>query len=328
MIQVDKQRNDDYNVFLENDFIQLTIQPIRGGLISSIKLKEKNFELLYQGARDYKLTDPEAFPTSDPIHTAFRGGYFEVIPNAGYGNTFGGVYWSLHAETPYIPWEIEYDEERDPFSVLSIARLRRYPLILYRRISLDGLKIIIKERLVNLSNVSLYLSWLHHPIFGGDLLDENTELQLPEGEIQSDKYLGTEETELLPGAVGKWPYLPSRDGKLVNLSKYPRKGETNVNDLVYYPNIREPWFKLYNKKKRFGISARWDNKTFPTLWIWRPLGGGSKDPWYGMMYATSIEITSSWPATGLSSQVENNTALKISGKSTIETYVEYTIINE
>ena len=325
-VQVDPLRNDDYKVFLDNEKTKITLHPNRGGLISSILLKEKNYEYLLNGSPVLYSPDITAFPSADPIHTAFRGGYFEVIPNAGYSNQYNNVLWSLHSETPYIPWEIQFDEEVNENSILCIARLKRYPMILYRRITLEGYRILIKEKLQNLSNLSLSLSRLHHPTFGGDLLDASTELSLPEGKIISDNYLGLQETETVPGGSGTWPFLKSRNGKNVDLSRYPARGSTNTNDLIYFPDIPEARFKLYNHSKKFGIECEWDKSVFRTIWIWRCMGGGSYDPWYGRQYATSVEITSSWPVTGISKQVENNTALRIKGNESIETFLNYKLL--
>jgi hypothetical protein len=325
-IKLDSYRVDDYKVYLENNEIKLTMHPNRGGLISSIITKEKGLEYLAPGQDILKTPDILAFPSSDAIHNAFRGGYFEVIPNAGYKNKYNNVEWVLHSETPYIPWEIQFDEDENPNSILFIARLIRYPLTLYRRISLSGRKIIIKERLVNNSETELKFSWLHHPTFGGDILDDSTELTLPTGKVISDEFLDIEDSEFFPGTTGNWPFLTSKRGSEIDISKYPPKGAQNTNDLIYYPDLLQPRFTLYNNNKDFGISAEWDKSVFSTIWIWRCMGGGFSGPWYGRMYATSIEITSSWPASGISKQVENKTALTIKEKGTIESFLNYTLI--
>ena len=200
-VQIDPPRIDDYRVVLENEKIRLILHPNRGGLISSILLKEKNYEYLLQGSGILNTPDILAFPAADPIHTSFRGGYFEVLPNAGYANNYSNVTWALHSETPYVPWEVQFDEQNNENSILCIARLRRYPMILYRRITLEGDRILMKEKVQNISNLSLRFSWLHHPTFGGDLLNESAELNLPKGKIISDNYLGLEETETAPEAI-------------------------------------------------------------------------------------------------------------------------------
>ncbi len=325
-IQIEPPRIDDYRVVLENEKLRLILHPNRGGLISSILLKQKNLEYLLQGSAVLNTPDITAFPSGDPIHTSFRGGYFEVLPNAGYANNYSNVTWALHSETPYIPWEVQFDEQNNENSILCVARLRRYPMILHRRITLEGNKILMKEQVQNVSKVPLKFSWLHHPTFGGDLLDESTELNLPEGKIISDNYLGLEETETVPGAIGTWPLIKSKKGKPADLSRYPARGTTNTNDLIYFPDMNETWFRLYNHDKKFGIECEWDKNVFPTVWIWRCLGGGSKDPWYGRQYATSVEITSSWPVTGISKQVENGTALSLGGNESISTFLNYKLL--
>jgi len=314
------------NVELSNDDVSITLLPEFGGWITSIRDIGGGNELLSKFKEPASIRSREAYPHNDPVHTDFPGGYFEVLPNAGYQNTFAGVSWALHAETPYIPWEIQYDEERDPLSVLSIVQLRRYPLKLYRRISLEGKKIMFREKVLNLSGQALKFSWLHHPTFGSDLLDENTFLEMPRGRIIADDRLNMKYAQALPGAEGVWPDIPGREGML-NLSRYPPSGSINSNDLIYYPDISEARFRIFNERKRIGVEAEWDRSIFRSVWIWRPLGGGADDPWYGMFYGTAVELTTSWPVTGLSDQVKNGTAMQIEPHASLEAWINYSLIH-
>jgi hypothetical protein len=308
---------------LSSEELSVSVIPQFGGLIWSIEDVSTGTQFLYH---HYKEPRPfssylEDFPRTDPIHTFFVGGWFEVLPNAGYSTNFAGTSWGLHGETVYIPWEVQFDEERDPLSLLTLAKLNRYPMKLYRRLSVRGRELIISERLVNLSPVDLKFSWLHHPTFGGNFLDENVRIEVEETEIVVDNYLNLKYGELEPGYRGKWPRARTKDGRVVDLSSLPRRGTQNTNDVVYIPKVNRGKFRIENLKKGVEIEFDYDPSIFPSLWIWRPIGGGPEDPWYGTIYATSLEITTSWPATGLAHQIEMGTASTLRANSSISTQI-------
>ena len=304
--------------------LEVSVIPELGGLIWSIRYG--GFEMLYH----HRVPEPiehfrEGLMPEDFYNVLFFGGWFEVIPNAGYASRYGGVSFGLHDEAPYLPWRVEYDEEVDEYSILMIAELRKYPLKLYRRIRLiNSNEVLIKERLINLSGQVLKFSWLHHPNFGGDLLSEHTVLELPKGtEVEVDKYLNGESSILEPGYRGLFPMVKSKSGGMVDLSRFPR--DINTNDLVYVPNVKGNWFKLINEDLGIRLEVNWDSSVFRSMWIWRPLGGGFNYPWFGRIYATAVEPTTSWPATGLAEQAKNGTAYEIQGNDQINTWIKFKI---
>jgi hypothetical protein len=305
--------------------LRVEVIPELGGLIWSINYGGK--ELLYHH-RDLEPIENfrEGLTPEDFYNVIFFGGWFEVIPNAGYASRYAGASFGLHDETPYIPWRVEYDEEVDEYSILMVTNLRKYPLKLYRRIRLvNSNEVLIRERLVNLSSQALKFSWLHHPNFGGDLLSENSVLELPEGtEVEVDRHLSSESSILEPGYRGTFPMVKSKDGKPIDLSRFPRN--LNTNDLVYVPRIKDSWFRLVNRGIGLGVEVTWDPSVFRSMWLWRPLGGGLNYPWFGRIYATSVELATSWPATGLAEQVKAGTAYEIQGNGQINTWVRLRII--
>jgi len=326
MIDCDWSYNGIKICVLNNDTLHISILPEIGGIIWSVKYN--GYELMYHHYKELELPwrFKEDFPREDSLHTLFIGGWFEVLPNVGYKTNLLGVSWGLHGETPYLPWKVEYDEEKDPNSILLIVQLKRYPIKLYRRISLNRNEILLREKVVNLAPIDLYFSWLHHPTFGGDLLDDSTIIELSNNtEIEVDKYLGLKYSQFEAGFRGEWPIAKGKDSKIYDLSRYPPKGSQNTNDLIYVPKMKRGWFKIINEKRKITFEAEYENSLFKSLWIWRPVGGGPEDPWYGTIYATSLEITTSWPATGLSEQVKLGTAEVIKANSKIETVLKFTI---
>lgn len=318
-------------VTLSSEMISLSIIPELGGVITSMKHVPKNIELLA------KIREPSNNPIyregasiDNLLDLIFVGGYYEVLPNVGYTCTYDGVRFGEHDETPYLPWKIEYDEERDPNSVLLIVSLLKFPLKLFKRITIKGGVITIGERLVNMSpTTTLPFSWLHHPTFGEGIIDEEASLELPDNtSTEVDASLPSETLCLEAGYKGKWPLSRKKDGSYDDLSKFPANGTRNCDDLVYVPSVIDGKCKIRNPKKGISLQITWDKELFGSLWLWRPFGGGNAYPWFGSVYCTAVEITTSIPASGLASQVKLKTAKWIRPNEEIKTSLTYEIKEE
>jgi hypothetical protein len=318
--------NDMRVVFLRSDKLSISIIPELGGVIWSIRHLDGYKEILAQTRDPMPLNVIRGlYPVKNLLDIVLVGGWYEVIPNVGYYSAYGGGEYGLHEETVYLPWKVMYDDSVDTDSVTMQVSLVKSPLEITKRIRLKGERMILEERLTNKSEDVLEFAWLHHPTFGGDLLDENTELLLNDCEFEIDKYLPTENASLRPGYRGKWPHGKSKSGQDVDLSKYPRRGEINSDDLIYIPKMPSGEFTIQNKRKGISVEARWDKNIFPTLWIWRAMGGGKGYPWYGNIYATAVEISTSYPATGLADQSRMKTSSSIAGRGSLETVLEFDI---
>ena len=296
-------------------------------LISSIIYKPKNIEILAKVNEPTDISQIKGgFTAENLLDLMFIGGYYEVLPNAGYLTEINGAKFGLHDETPYIPWKLEYDEERDENSILLITTLRKVPLKIYKRISISDNIIKIDERVINQSKVPIPFSWLHHPAFGEGLIDEYARLEIPgKIAIEVDSSIPSENACLEPGYKGTWPYALSKNGEMVDLSRVPPKGIINCDDLVYVPEVEIGTFNIVNKQKGVQFTANWDKSIYRTLWVWFPFGGGNTYPWYGRMHCMAVEITTSYPASGLAEQVKLGRAKWIQPSGTIGSSIEYQI---
>lgn len=315
-------------ITLSSEEVSISVIPDLGGVISSMKHIPSNTELLAQvRVPDSRSVYRESKIPDNLLDLLFVGGYYEVLPNAGYACSYGGAPLGLHDETPYLPWKCEFDEERDPDSILLIVKLAKFPLRLFKRITIQGNAVRIDERLINVSPSSTVpFSWLHHPAFGDQFIDQDSSLILPEGtEIEVDSILDSETTCLEAGYKGTWPTAREKNGTPVDLSKFPMKGEKNCDDLAYIPEVKEGRFSIVSPNKRLSLEAKWDSALFGSLWLWRPFGGGNAYPWYGSMYCTAVEITTSIPASGLEEQVKLGTAKYIKPQQEISTTLHYQI---
>ncbi len=308
---------------LNNDIISLTIVPEIGDIIKSIKYLPENFEYLYNHYRPLKKYYEIAGGSynEDLLNSMFSGGYFDAVPNAGYKCSVNNTTFGLHDETPYIPWDVkEHHEEY----ISTFTYLYKYPLKIEKDIELKHNKILIKESIENISGEKLPYSWLHHPTFGSNLLSGETIINISDSNIISDSSLGNLNARFKRGYEGKWPFVLDNNGSKVDISKFPDKGKYNTNDLLYLTEVKKPEFSIENNKRK--IIFRYDNNLFKCLWLWLPTGGGPGYPWFGTIYAMAIEMSTSFPASGLYGQINNKTANYIEPYDKISTLIEIEIL--
>lgn len=306
-----------------------------GATISTIKHKKSDINLLYRHHKDFRpfASVLDNFPREDSLHTYFGGGYFEALPNAGYTSLqANGVKQGLHGELPFIPFDCQIVDHDDAVEAVLSSNFYRYPFKLQKRITLsanDPQKLLINEKLTNNSPLGIQYSWLHHPTFGAPFISEDVVIDVPAEGIMVHEFGNiVPDSSLESGYKGKWPFARRKDGKMEDLTRYPKSGTQNTVDVVYLPSIKEPYYSIFNKRLNLGINFHWDSEMFPHIWYWRPVGGGKGDPWFGTIYALSLEIASSYPASGLDDQVANKTAKTIQGRSSIETSVSLEVFEK
>ena len=210
--------NDMQIVFLRSDDLQITIIPELGGVIWSIKHLRTGIEFLAQ-VRDTRPLSyyRDLYPTKNLLDICLIGGWYEVLPNVGYYSQYNGAEFGLHEETAYLPWKLEYDESANPDTISMKVQLTKYPLEIVKRIRLRDEHITIEEKLLNKSDEELKFAWLHHPTFGGDMLDDGTELIIEDCEFEIDSYLPTTNASLEPGYRGLWPHGKNTSKEAVDL---------------------------------------------------------------------------------------------------------------
>ncbi len=298
------------------DFLAIFLPEI-GGIMWKLIYKKNWTNLLYNHKEPSVYGSMiSSYSKKDPIHDYFIGGWFEVLPNGGYeysSDTYGPFY-DLHSETPYLPWKYKIDGER----LIMNVKLLRVPLRLEREISFisNGLK--ITENLMNFGKTNIKFSWLHHPcldlrVFSG------SKIALVSNRLEVDKYFIHDYRKFMPGYNGKWPFVKSINNENFDLSSIHYKEMENFTDTVYL-EMKEGWYDIMSVSLGLKFTIKWDKNIFPYVWFWIANGGGGY-PWYGTASTLSLEFSSSYPATGLSSQIKNKTALSLDGGESISTTI-------
>jgi hypothetical protein len=112
------------------------------------------------------------------------------------------------------------------------------------------------------------------------------------------------------------------NGKEFNLSVIPSKDQ-KLLDVFFISNLSEPWYSLYNPNMKLGIAIRWNKEVFKYMWFWRNFWGAGY-PWYGRLWNIGLEFCTS-RGFGLEEQIQNGTAAKMEGNSTVSSNIIATI---
>ncbi|MFN8516431.1 MAG: hypothetical protein U0841_28390 [Chloroflexia bacterium] len=161
-------RERDPLVVLRSEALEVSVTPGKGGDITGIRHRPTGQEVLFRtpwGGRP----GGHMLPGSDEVEAwlnVYGGGWQLMLPNAGTACTHQGVRHVFHGEAALAPWEWSVEGEALTLR-LSFFTL---PLVMTRRLSLDGDLLRIDETLVNEGPIPVELVWGHHPGFGGDPL--------------------------------------------------------------------------------------------------------------------------------------------------------------
>lgn len=241
----------------------------------------------------------------------YRGGWQELCPNAGPPCVVDGLPLPFHGEVSVAEWTVVAED--DVGVTLRVGT--RLPLELERRMTLDPVEpaLRIESSLRNVSARPVSYLWGHHPAFA---TAPGTRIDLPADRLEVGP-LSEPHHDLMPGASGRWPDAPAREGGTARVDKVPSSA---VERLCYLPDLSSGWAALRDTATGCGVAVAWDKETFPHAWLWQELGGPGF-PWYGRAQVTAIEPQSAWPSAGLADHVERGTASTLAAGATHETWL-------
>jgi hypothetical protein len=308
--------------YLENDLIRVGVLVDKGADIFELAYKPRDIDVLWHSP--IPLRKPFVATSASPegaFHDYFYGGWQEVLPSAGWPKSpYLGAYQGLHGEVSLLPFEARIlDDSNDLVTVEVEVRLYRSPLHLVRRMRLkrDVAALFIDERLENEAPVEFAIMWGHHPSFAAPFLDETCVVRTKATGIEVNAFHPN--GLWVPGHGYKFPLAPNRrNGKLEDVTRV-RPRTIGSADGMCFTGLEEGWFGVTSERLGLGIGMAWDAKLFPFLWMWQEYGGHNDYPWYGRTYNIALEPFTSWPPSGITTAIENGTALTLRPNETIET---------
>lgn len=309
-------------ITLENRAIRVTVLPDKGSDIVELRLKALDLDLLWaspSGLRDPRTT----FPSSEgegAFMDLYEGGWQEIAPSGGPASAHAGASWGQHGESATLAWEYRVEADKpDHITVAFRVRLLRYPVSIYKVLSLRGEQAIleIEETLTNEADEPIDLMWGHHPTVGAPFLSGSCRFHLPGGTVRIPPEPAFARQRATPGATGQWPLVPGPAGEL-DLSRMPSP-EARTADLLYVTDLPEGWCAITNDELGAGFGLCWDVSIFRHLWYWQVARGGYGYPWYGRTYSMALEPWTSWPGDGLAAAVGQGTALRLTAGQELHT---------
>ena len=229
----------------------------------------------------------------------YSGGWQDLFPTYGAPAHYHGAQIGIHGEACLYPWDCTVvRDEVDCVEVLLSLRLQRTPFRLEKRLRISGEapKLELREKIVNEGGVAQDFMWGQHPAFGVPFLDESVRLRLAgEPDVIVPQGVINHHTPFEREMVGKWPELPGKDGRRIDLSRaYAPEDRLYMEYCI--SNLKEGKYELVNENLGLGARMTWDLNTWPCLWVWGLYCGIDAYPWYGRSYVMAVEPWSTFPS--------------------------------
>ena len=273
MIEQGLSRSEKENVLIHAGACSVTVLPLFGGKIASIKLNQHELlqaPLAPLAPRTYTM----------PFEAGDAGGWDECLPSVG------ECIVQLDAGPRAIPdhgdlWRIEWKVlSADDTSTVLMADCFSLPLSLRRALTLTedsaGWHIALRYELTNTGDHPVPWSWAAHPLFAAE---EGDRIQLPDS-IRSLRVEGSGAGRL--GAADdnvSWPIATLVDGSRSDLSRAqpPRSG---TGDKLFTGPLTasENWCALERPSAGARIRVSFDSAATPYLGLWICYGGWPDRP--------------------------------------------------
>ena len=270
----------------------------RGGDVLSLRHVDSDCELLWQ-SRSARDAIPSAGPLSHirpSFYDEYPGGIQELFPNTAESTCVDGAELPFHGESCRIPWRIHPRDPGNNHDLTLSAQLNRYPVLMQRTISVDGdLPILrLESKIINLSSRPLKYSWAYHPALGEALLHGSSSLYLSRQEFVAHPTEFSKAQRWAPGSQ-----VPLERAEDLWVHRFRQSREVGA-DLLYADGA-DGWFIARNDQTGLTVTASWDAKEMPRIWVWEECHDPTGYPWWGMEHVVGLELHSSAPAGELAS---------------------------
>jgi hypothetical protein len=310
-------------VFLRAGGLSAHINPERGGDVLSLIHEGSNLEVLWRSKRaDQEL--PKSGPLNQDIssfYDEYPGGIQELFPNTADSTLVDGAQLPFHGEACRVPWTVVGERPTSLNSVRLRTHLRRFPVKMERKVSLNSVHPIltIESTIENLSSESIPFSWAFHPAFGDALLSGGCTLYLPSEYVEVHPQLFSANQVLKPGSV----QILERVGSCGALAL--RSGTDFGADLLY-ARCKQGWFIARNESSGLTVTGSWDIERMPFMWIWREFHDPTGYPWWGLEDIVGLEVHSSAPSQELRSLIESREASHLNSRQSLTASISLSII--
>ncbi|MDB6128331.1 MAG: hypothetical protein JWM35_2227 [Verrucomicrobia bacterium] len=308
---------------VENECVRLAIWPAHGADLVEFRDKASDLDVLWKNPQSWpprpRALDQPAGGRSE-FYDVFHGGWFVSLPNGFFPADYYGAPLGCHGEMQSVPWTAEILEQSESrVSVRLTGRSVRTPWLLVRELHLAAGERAARwtERLTNRSGMRLPVAWLHHPGFGGPLI-EGAELVTSARTVLTPPADRPELVQLEPDFRGKWPHVRVAGSRKVrDCSRVPDAGSP-IEHVVHLTDFPKGWGAIWNARRKIGFGIRWDEKFFPYAWSWAAGRGHETYPIWGQCHTITLQPSTS-PLLPFDRLVATNQVLWIDGGASVQT---------
>jgi hypothetical protein len=281
---------------LENEALQVTVDPSIGGTITEIRHKALGASVLGTVPWAPKPGPAATVAASDETQWLqhYTGGWPLLFPNGGDACLFEGVTHGFHGEASLASWQAR----REGDALILRHRFETVPVEMERVLSLDGDVLAICETVRMLGARPVRVMWGQHPTFGSDLLAGPFEIATGARRVTVDDRFDPPANPLQTGTSGAWPIVPGKSGA-VDLGRPDKLGGGKIAAMAYLLDFTSPWAAIRRVDTGLAAILSWDGATFPCAWLWIELGGTGDAPWNGAARLIGLEPNTTWPGNGL-----------------------------
>ena len=313
-------------VHIASDVLEVTVLPDKGADIYALTDLASGIDPLLR--TPWGLQPPGAPPRPGSSGVAFlenyEGGWQELFPNTNDPATYRGITLPFHGEVATLPWRWSMapgDPGETAVRFTVECRLTPFRLERTMRLRRGERRLVLDERVTNLSGAAAEFTWGHHCVLGPPLVGHGAELRVPCRTIVTGAEPWEDTARLVPGQRSRWPMARSLAGGVTNLSQIPGP-EAGSHDDVFLTELNGGWAELANPSVGLGFRLDWDPAVFPWVISWQPFGGARALPLRGC-YGLGIEP---WTCEGnLEAAVSRGDAMSLPGHGRLETTVSATI---
>lgn len=283
---------------IENECVRVAVWPDHGADLVEFRHKGSDLDVLWKNPqvwppRRHALDLPQAGRSE--FYDRFHGGWFVSLPNGFFPGDYSGAPLGCHGELHSVPWTAEIVAQSE-----AVVRVRlvgcgvRTPWKLERDLELRAGEPVVRwtERLSNRSGTRLPVAWLHHPGFGGPLID-GAELVTTARTVLTPPADRPELGQLRPSYRGAWPRVPEQaGGGTRDCSRVPAAG-SEVEHVVHLTDFPTGWGAVWNGARSLGFGLRWDESFFPYAWSWAAGRGHAAYPIWGQCHTVTLQPSTS-----------------------------------
>ncbi len=287
---------------IENAHFRVELWPEKGGAITAYVHRPSGLDVIWRNSygqppRLHVSGQPRA--GGSDLFDVMDGSWFVSLPNGFFPGDYFGAPLGTHGEMRCVPWTVESVRAQGGIlRIIMTGTSLRTPLTYRRELTVRAAsgQLSWRETVGNRSAKPLPIAWLHHPAFGGPLI-EGARLVAPARTVSvnpdEQSRLATAQGRL----QGRWPRVPERKGggRRRDCGAVPSAG-SGADHSVHLSDFSAGMGCIWNEKLKLGFAMQWDLAMFPCAWSWAHAGGGvPRYPMWGEGHLITLQPSTSPP---------------------------------